>query len=240
MWLLAVPGAASLWLLTMSTLRDLNRRLIECRRCPRLVAWREQVGTTKRAAFRDEEYWARPVPGFGDPHARLLVVGLAPAAHGANRTGRMFTGDRSGEWLYRALHRAGFASRPASTSAGDGLELEGAYVTAPVRCAPPANKPSAAERDNCRSWFEEELDLLDAVEVIVCLGSFAFDHVLRVIGDRGVDVPSPRPRFRHGAAIPTGGPTVIASYHPSQQNTFTGRLTEVMFDAVFAAARALL
>jgi uracil-DNA glycosylase family 4 len=180
------------------------------------------------------------VPGFGDPEARLLVVGLAPAAHGANRTGRMFTGDRSGDWLYRALHRAGFANLPVSESCDDGLSLADAYVTAPVRCAPPANRPTAAERDNCRPWFEEELDLLPRVEVVVTLGGFAFDYVLRILSDRGEAVPTPRPRFRHGAVVRTGGAAVIGSYHPSQQNTFTGRLTEVMFDAIFAATRSLL
>jgi uracil-DNA glycosylase family 4 len=224
----------------MPSLPELNERLVRCRRCPRLVEWREEVAATKRAAYRDEEYWGRPVPGFGDPEARLLVVGLAPAAHGANRTGRMFTGDRSGDWLYGALHRAGFATQPASTSATDGLRLRNAYVTAPVRCAPPSNRPTAAERDNCRSWFEAEFDLLPNIRVIVPLGGFAFDYVLRLLEARGVAVPAPRPRFRHGITVDTEGPVVIGSYHPSQQNTFTGRLTEVMFEAVFAAARALV
>jgi len=220
----------------MSDLERLTAEIAACRRCPRLVAWREQVAWEKRAAFRDEEYWARPVAGIGDPDARLLVVGLAPAAHGANRTGRMFTGDRSGDWLYRALHRAGFANQPTSEHRHDGLALRGAYVTAPVHCAPPANRPTAAEREECRSWFERELDLLPSVRMMVALGGFAFDHVLRVLADRGVGVPSPRPRFGHGAEVETGGPVVLGSYHPSQQNTFTGRLTEPMFDAVFAEA----
>jgi uracil-DNA glycosylase family 4 len=224
----------------MSALDDLGTEITACRRCPRLTAWREEVAAAKRAAFRDEEYWGRPVPGFGDPAARLLVVGLAPAAHGANRTGRMFTGDRSGDWLYRALHRAGFASRPESEHRFDGLTLTDAYVTAPVRCAPPANRPTAAERDNCREWLERELDLLPEVRVVVALGGFAFEHMLRVLAARGVAVPSPRPGFGHGVTVSTTGPAVIASYHPSQQNTFTGRLTAAMFDAVFAAARRLL
>lgn len=224
----------------MSPLDDLASEISACRRCPRLVAWREEVAVVKRASYRVEEYWGRPVPGFGDPGARLLVLGLAPAAHGANRTGRMFTGDRSGDWLYRAMHRAGFASSPVSEHRDDGLVLENAYVTAPVRCAPPANKPTAAERDNCREWLDRELDLLGEVSVIVALGGFAFDHILRVLVGRGVAIPSPRPRFGHGREVSTSGPTVIGSYHPSQQNTFTGRLTEAMFDAVFAAARRLI
>jgi len=224
----------------MSSLAGLAIAISECRRCPRLVAWREEVARIRRAAYRDEEYWGRPVPGFGDPDARLLVVGLAPAAHGANRTGRMFTGDRSGDWLFRALHRAGFASGPVSEHRDDGLVLRDAYVTAPVRCAPPANKPTVSERDNCREWLDRELDLLSGVEVVIALGGFAFAYILRVLADRGVSVPSPRPRFGHAIAVHTSGPSVIGSYHPSQQNTFTGRLTEAMFDAVFdAAARRL-
>lgn len=194
----------------------------------------------KRAAFLAEHYWGRPVPGFGDPDARLLVVGLAPAAHGANRTGRMFTGDRSGEWLYRAMYRAGFATQPTATHRGDGLRLVDAYVTAPVRCAPPGNRPTPTEREACRPWFEEELDLLPGVDVVVCLGSFAFGHVLRVLADRGIAVPRPRARFGHGVRVATSGPVVIGSYHPSQQNTFTGRLTEEMLDGVFAEAKRIL
>lgn len=224
----------------MVGLEALNRRLVRCRRCPRLVEWRREVAHKKRAAYKDETYWGKPVPGFGDPSARLLVVGLAPAAHGANRTGRMFTGDRSGDWLYRALHRAGFANQPESSDRNDGLRLEDAYVTAPVRCAPPANRPTAEERGNCRPWLEEELDLLPNVRVILCLGGTAYSSVIRMLEDRGIEVPSPRPPFRHGMMVGTGGPTVVASYHPSQQNTFTGRLTEVMFDAAFAAAKSLI
>ena len=221
----------------MASLRALNDRLITCRRCPRLVAWREQVAVEKRAAFAKDDYWGRPVPGFGDPGARLLVVGLAPAAHGANRTGRMFTGDRSGDWLYRALFRAGFANQPTSQHRGDGLRLRDAYVTAPVRCAPPANKPAAVEREACRSWLEWEYALLGGIEVVVCLGGIAYQEVMGLLGRRGIEVPRPRPRFGHGVEVTTGGPEVLCSYHPSQQNTFTGRLTEGMFDAVFGAAR---
>ena len=218
----------------------LEREVTECRRCPRLVEWREKVAREKRAAFRDEEYWGRPVPAFGDAEARILVVGLAPAAHGANRTGRMFTGDRSGEWLYAALHRAGLANQPESVDRGDGLRLEDVLVTAAVRCAPPANKPTPAERDNCRPWLEAELDLLGRVRVFVALGSFAFDQTLRVLGERGAAVPAPRPRFGHLAEVPLpDGRVVLASYHPSQQNTFTGKLTEEMFDRVWTRARAL-
>jgi uracil-DNA glycosylase family 4 len=216
----------------------LQHRITRCRRCPRLVAWREEVAREKRAAFRDEDYWGRPVPSFGDAHARILVVGLAPAAHGANRTGRMFTGDRSGDWLYRALHRAGFASQPTSRRRGDGLRLTGVFITAAVRCAPPANKPTPAERDACAPWLHAELDLLDRVRVVVALGSFAWAQTLRIIEARGCPIPSPRPRFGHGAEVALdGGPMLLGSYHPSQQNTFTGKLTEEMFDAVWARAQ---
>jgi len=222
------------------TLEAIQREVIGCRRCPRLVAWRGQVAREKRAAFREDEYWGRPVPAFGDPDARILVVGLAPAAHGANRTGRMFTGDRSGDWLYRALHRAGLANQPTSTSRDDGLELRRVLITAAVRCAPPVNKPTPEERDACRPWLERELDVLGDVRCVVTLGAFAFDQTLRIYGDRGTGVPKPRPRFGHGVEVPLeGGPVVLASYHPSQQNTFTGTLTEEMFDAVWARARTL-
>jgi uracil-DNA glycosylase family 4 len=222
----------------VDALQALAADIAECRRCPRLVEWREQVAREKRAAFRDQEYWGRPVPGFGDPAARVLVVGLAPAAHGANRTGRMFTGDRSGDWLYRALHRAGFANQPTSTSIDDGLELSGAFITAPVRCAPPANKPTPAERDSCRPWFDAEVSLLPDVRVVVALGGFGFGEALTLFGwgsERG-----PRPKFGHGVEVELPeGRTLLGCYHVSQQNTFTGRLTEEMLDAVFARAREL-
>ena len=196
----------------------------------------------KRAAFSEWDYWSRPVPGFGDSDARLLIIGLAPAAHGANRTGRMFTGDRSGDWLYRALHRAGLANQPVSTSAADGLEVKDAFITSIVKCAPPDNKPLAAEKETCRSWLEAELDLLTQVEVVLALGGMAYTQILRLLHDRRLPVPTPRPRFAHGLEVNLrpNGPVLLASYHPSQQNTFTGRLTEEMLDSVFARARDLL
>jgi len=212
----------------------LAQEIAACRRCPRLVAWREEVALTKRASFRDEDYWGRGVPGWGDPAARVVVVGLAPAAHGANRTGRMFTGDRSGDWLYRALWRAGFASRPESLSRDDGLELRGVWVTAPVRCAPPANKPTPAERDTCHPFLERELTLLSDARVYVALGAFGFAELAAAFELK------PRPRFGHGVEVALGGGrTLLGCYHVSQQNTFTGRLTEEMLDAVFARAREL-
>ncbi len=223
-------------------LHHVEQQLIECRRCPRLVDWREQVAREKRASFRGDEYWGKPVPGFGDPRAGLLIVGLAPAAHGANRTGRMFTGDRSGDWLYRALHRAGFANQPVATSRFDGLRLVDAFITAIVHCAPPANKPTADERTACADWLRREIDLIETAQVVVSLGGMAFGQVLRLLAERGADIPRPRPKFGHGAEVPLDPPfpTVIGSYHPSQQNTFTGRLSEAMLDAVFARARTLL
>lgn len=221
--------------------RLLQDSLIGCRRCPRLVAWRERVAAEKRAAYADQEYWARPVPMLGPRTARLLIIGLAPGAHGSNRTGRMFTGDRSGDWLFRALHRAGFANQPHSVAAADGLELRDAAVTAIVRCAPPGNKPTPAERDDCARWLEAELEMSRA-RVIVTLGSMAYDQTLRLGRRRGWEVPRPKPRFGHGAEVECGpsAPVVIACYHPSQQNTFTGVLTEEMLDAVFARAAALI
>ena len=214
--------------------------IVDCRRCPRLVDWREAVAVDKRAAYVDEEYWGRPVPGFGDPQGRVVVVGLAPAAHGANRTGRMFTGDRSGDWLYRAMWRSGFASQPESSGRNDGLVLSGAWVTAPVRCAPPQNKPTVDERDACAAWFERELDILEPT-VLVALGDFAYRSIWRYLGDRDRDLPKPRPRFAHGLEVSVpDGPVILASFHPSQQNTFTGRLTEEMLDGVFTRARFLI
>ena len=219
----------------------LTDELTACRRCERLVVWREQVAVEKRAAFREETYWGRPVPGFGDPAARLIVIGLAPAAHGANRTGRMFTGDRSGDWLYRAMHKAGFASQASSTSKGDGLMLRDAWVTSAVRCAPPANKPLPIERDNCEDWLDRELDLLAAARVFICLGNYGYVALMRRFVRVGLPVPRPRPAFGHGAEVAmSDGAHVIMSYHPSQQNTFTGRLTEDMFDSVFVRASEVL
>jgi uracil-DNA glycosylase family 4 len=219
----------------MDSLDRLRADVCDCRRCPRLVAWREQVAIEKRASYRDQEYWGRGVPGFGDPKARILVLGLAPAAHGANRTGRVFTGDRSGDWLFRAMHRAGLANQPESVSATDGLRLRDAWVTAAVKCAPPDNKPLPDERDACRPFVRRELELLDRIRVVVCLGAFAYEAGCQEFGVR------PRPKFGHLAEVPTpdGGPVLLCSFHPSQQNTFTGRLTEPMLDAVFHRAVVL-
>jgi uracil-DNA glycosylase family 4 len=219
------------------SLKTLQQRIIACRDCPRLVAWREQVSRDKRAAYRDDDYWGRPVPGFGDPAARLLVVGLAPAAHGGNRTGRVFTGDRSGDWLFGALYRAGYANQPTSVHAGDGLRLTDCYIAACVRCAPPDNRPTPEERDRCLPYLVEELRLLPQARVILCLGGFAWDGALRALRILG-HVRRPRPTFGHGAEAAVGPYTLMGSYHPSQQNTFTGRLTETMIDAVLAQARA--
>ena len=211
----------------------LQDEVVGCSACPRLVSWREQVADEKRAAFRDDDYWGRPVPAFGDPDARVVIVGLAPAAHGANRTGRMFTGDRSGDFLYASLHRTGFANQPTSAHRGDGLRLTGAWITAPVRCAPPANQPTPTERDTCRPFLERELALLD-MRVFVPLGGFAYDGLCRILG------VAPRPRFAHGIEVDVrDGRWILGSYHVSQQNTFTGKLTEPMLDAVFERARAL-
>jgi uracil-DNA glycosylase family 4 len=215
-------------------LKALEERIVDCTRCPRLVAYREDVAAHPRASFAGQHYWGRPVPGFGDPAARLLVVGLAPAAHGANRTGRVFTGDRSGDWLYRALFKAGYANQPHSVAADDGLKLRGAWVGAVVRCAPPDNKPTPAERDNCLPYLAEEIAVLHEVRVVVALGQFAASALVAHFAVR------PRPHFAHLAEAPLAeGVTLLCSYHPSQQNTFTGKLTEPMFDAVFARARAL-
>jgi uracil-DNA glycosylase len=214
-------------------LAGLEARVTRCRRCPRLVEWRERVAREKRAAFREEDYWGRPVPGFGDPDASVYVLGLAPAAHGGNRTGRVFTGDRSGDWLFASLHRTGFANQPNSTRLDDGLRLDGAFIAAAVRCAPPANKPLPSERDNCLPYAAQELELLRP-DVIVCLGAFAWDAACRLLGLR------PKPRFGHGAEHATdAGPILLGTYHPSQQNTFTGKLTEPMLDAIFRRSREL-
>jgi len=220
-------------------LESLAAEVHACRRCPRLVAWREEAATDPPKRFRGEDYWARPASGFGDPAARIAIVGLAPAAHGANRTGRMFTGDRSGDWLYAALHRSGLANQPEATHADDGLRLRDAYVTAIVRCAPPVNKPTPAERDNCLPYIERELELLENARTIVTLGAFGWDGALRAIRALGGDVPSPKPRFGHGAEARAGRWNLLGCYHPSQQNTFTGRLTEEMLDEVFARAQEL-
>jgi uracil-DNA glycosylase family 4 len=223
-----------------SSIDALERRIVGCALCPRLVAWRERVARERVRRFADEEYWGRAVPSFGDPAARLLVVGLAPAAHGANRTGRMFTGDRSGEWLYRALYRAGFANRPESTRRGDGLELTDCWITAAVHCAPPDNRPLPEEIGACRPYLLAELELLRRVRVVVALGRIAFDAAGAAIRDAGLAEVPRRPAFAHGAEHRLGSLTLVGSYHPSQQNTFTGRLTEPMLDAVFARAAALV
>jgi len=210
-----------------------------CRRCPRLVEWREAQAADPPKRYRGQDYWAKPISGFGDPAARVAIVGLAPAAHGANRTGRMFTGDRSGEWLYAALHRAGYANQPESEHRGDDLRLRDAYVTAVVHCAPPANRPATEERDNCLPYLQRELELLDRCRVIVALGSFAWDGALRAARSLGAEVPRPKPRFGHGAEADLGRWALLGCFHPSQQNTFTGRLTVPMIDAAFARAREL-
>jgi uracil-DNA glycosylase family 4 len=219
---------------TSKTLAQLRRRVIDCRACPRLVEWREQVSIDKRASYRDEEYWGRPIPGFGDPKASIIVLGLAPAAHGANRTGRVFTGDRSGDWLFRAMHKAGLANQALSHGRDDGLELTNAWVTAAVKCAPPGNKPETSERDSCRPFLQREFALLRNAKVVVCLGGFAYEAACAEFGVR------PRPKFGHLVEASTdSGLTLLCSFHPSQQNTFTGRLTEPKLDAVFTRARVL-
>lgn len=216
------------------SLDDLAAEITRCRRCPRLVEWREEVGRVKRRAFAHEDYWARPVPGFGDPDPWLVVVGLAPAAHGANRTGRVFTGDRSGDVLVAALHRAGLANQPVSVSADDGLRLIGCRMTAAVRCAPPANRPTPQERAECLPYLRRELALCPGARVLMALGAIGWDAVLRTL-----EPPRPWPRFGHGAEARVGGITVIGSYHPSQQNVFTGRLTPAMLDDVLRRAREI-
>jgi uracil-DNA glycosylase family 4 len=216
---------------TVDSLGRLRKEVVDCRACPRLVEWRELVAREKRAAYRDETYWGRPVSGFGDPKARIMVLGLAPAAHGANRTGRVFTGDRSGDWLFRAMHRAGLANQPSSVSSDDGLSLTDAWVAAAVKCAPPDNKPLPEERDACRPFLQREVALLRRMTVVVCLGGFAYEAACAEFGVR------PRPKFGHGVEVSApNGLTLLCSFHPSQQNTFTGRLTEPMLDAVFTRA----
>jgi uracil-DNA glycosylase len=226
-------------------LEELSEAVSSCRRCPRLVQWREQVARERRAAFKNEHYWGRPLPGFGDPAARVLVLGLAPAAHGANRTGRMFTGDRSGDFLFAALARTGFANQPTSVDRADGLALRDLRITAAVRCAPPANRPTPEERERCLPWTVREMELLGDVRVLLCLGGFAWDAALRLLtlldGPRGKPL-RPKPRFGHGVELADVGDkpyALLGCYHPSQQNTFTGRLTEPMIDGVLLRTRRL-
>jgi len=223
-------------------MRELAAQIEACRRCPRLVQWREQVARERRAAFAGETYWGRPLPGFGDLRARILLYGLAPAAHGANRTGRMFTGDRSGDFLFASLWRCGLANQPASRTRDDDLRLSGVWVSAAVRCAPPANRPTPAERDECRGWSLAELRLLEGLRVVVCLGAFAWDAALRLLAaaaEPPLPTPRPRPRFGHGAEAQIGNLTLLGCFHPSQQNTFTGKLTEDMIDEVLRRALSL-
>jgi uracil-DNA glycosylase family 4 len=225
----------------MTALGKLEREIVSCRRCPRLVTWREEVAFKRRPAFASEDYWGRPLPGFGDPAARVVVLGLAPAAHGGNRTGRVFTGDRSGDWLFAGLWRAGFANQPESRGRDDGLKLAGAWVTAAVRCAPPGNQPTTRERDTCLPYLAREFTLLPEARVIVCLGAFAWDAALRTLRELlgPAELPRPRPRFGHGASVAIGRFILLGCYHPSQQNTFTGRLTESMIDDVLGRGREL-
>jgi uracil-DNA glycosylase family 4 len=224
--------------MSRADLDAISARVVRCRACPRLVAWREQVAHEKTARFADQQYWGRPVPGFGDPRARVLIVGLAPAAHGGNRTGRIFTGDRSGDFLFAALHRTGFADRPASVARDDGLRVRDAYITAVNRCAPPGNRPTPTERDTCLPYLVEEFRALDQLRVVVSLGAFAWDGALRALGVLGHGI-RPRPRFGHGAEVGSGPYRMIGCFHPSQQNTFTGTLTPSMLDAVFERARSM-
>jgi uracil-DNA glycosylase len=222
-----------------SALDALTTEIVECRRCPRLVAWREQVARERTRRFRDETYWGRPVPGFGDPDARILLIGLAPAAHGGNRTGRVFTGDASGDFLFAAMQAVGLANQSSSRHVDDGLTLTDAYVAAAVRCAPPANKPLPSERDACAPYLARELVLLERVRMIVALGAYAWESAFRAVASVTGDDPRPRPRFGHGALATAGPYAILGSYHPSQQNTFTGRLTQSMLRSVLARARQL-
>jgi uracil-DNA glycosylase len=220
-------------------LERLAAEIEACRLCPRLVEWRERAASDPPARYRGQRYWARPLPGFGDPRARVVLVGLAPAAHGGNRTGRIFTGDRSGDWLFASLHRSGYANQPTSERRGDGLRLDDAFVSAVNRCPPPGNRPTPSERDNCLPYLERELALLPRARVLVALGSFAWDGALRALRALGHEIPRPKPRFAHGAEAALGPYALLGCFHPSQQNTFTGKLTEEMMDAVFARAREL-
>lgn len=237
----AATSAAAVRLIaqTCPDLATLDEAVSQCRACPRLVEWREQVAIVKRRSFADQTYWGRPAPGFGDSDAQMLILGLAPAAHGANRTGRVFTGDRSGDFLYAALYRAGLANQPTSVSADDGLHLTGVRIIAAVRCAPPANKPTPDERDTCVGWLDRELALLPNVTVIIALGGFAWSSALAAVARAGQPLPSPRPRFGHGAQVDLGRYRLIGCYHVSQQNTFTGRLTETMVDDILTRAQAM-
>jgi uracil-DNA glycosylase family 4 len=221
------------------SLARLAREVTACKRCPRLVDWRERVAADPPKRYRGQRYWARPLPGFGDPRAPIMIVGLAPAAHGGNRTGRIFTGDRSGDWLFAALHRAGLANQPTSESADDGVRLEGAYITAVNRCPPPGNRPTTEERDNCIPYLVRELRLLGRARVLVPLGAYAWTGSLLALAELGAELPRPRPRFGHGAEVEVGPYALLGCFHPSQQNTFTGKLTEPMMDAVFSRAREL-
>ncbi len=222
-------------------MQALHQELVQCRACPRLVAWREEAGRVKVRRFRDWTYWSRPVPGFGDPRARLLIVGLAPAANGANRTGRMFTGDRSGDFLYAALHRAGFANQPTSEHRGDGLALREVFITAPCRCAPPANKPLPGELLRCSTWLDQEIALLPRLRVVLALGAIGWAATLQHFARKGLSIPRPRPQFGHGATmLLPGGPALLGCYHVSQQNTNTGKLTKEMIDRVLAQAKELI
>ncbi|HEX9879967.1 MAG TPA: uracil-DNA glycosylase [Candidatus Binatia bacterium] len=225
----------------MTSLENLKKTIVRCKRCPRLVRWRREAAENPPSRYADMDYWGKPLPGFGVTRARLLIVGLAPAAHGGNRTGRMFTGDRSGDWLFEALHAHGFANQPTSVHRRDGLKLQDCYITAAVRCAPPLNKPTREEFETCRPYLTRELRLLKRVRVVVALGGIAFDAFFKAFRENEGEVPRPKPRFHHGACIRLeAGPTLMASYHPSQQNTFTGKLTREMFDEVFSRARSLL
>ena len=225
----------------MAAIKQLNESIIRCKRCPRLVRWREAAAKNPPRRYLGQSYWAKPLPGFGDPAARLLIVGLAPAAHGGNRTGRMFTGDRSGDWLYGALHAAGFANQANSDHRGDGLRLGDCYITAAVHCAPPDNKPALSEFKRCRSYLVQELKLFGDIKVVIVLGKIAFDAFLTAYQEKGGALPKPRPKFGHGVAVDlAGGPRLICSYHPSQQNTFTGKLTRPMFQDIFDQAKAAL